>query len=368
MKALPKKLLLSAIAAVLLFVVVRGRWTQKADATIFCPAIGTETVQTDTAHTYPFQTVVISGTGYVPLCGVTVQVTRPDGSIVVGDGTGTPGSDIVSTDATGSFTYLYHMGNLGGLYLVSVLGENGAALTGTWFTSAPSLSTDKNDYHPGETVTFTGAEWQPGETVSILLHEVNGPCHDRIRTATVDSSGNFSVSNFTLESHDLGVMFTATATGQSSGFVARTLFSDSTIALVQSNSARNGSATSLSATFTTTPVPGNLLIAIAGTNLESTISMSSSGWSEAINSGSNNNRPSQAIFYKVAGASEATTVTMASTASRSLGLQIFEYSGLATTSPLDGVNSNVGNNATSGATNIPPTTATDDLLNRRPHP
>ena len=36
--------------------------------------------------------------------------------------------------------------------------------------SAAAVTTDKTDYAPGETVIITGAGWQPGETVNMLLH------------------------------------------------------------------------------------------------------------------------------------------------------------------------------------------------------
>ena len=143
------------------------------------------------------------------------------------------------------------------------------------------------------------------------------------------------------------------------------------IVLVQSNNATspNNSATSLSSTFTSTPTVGNLLVAIASAGSASTNSYTinaPSGWSTAINqTGSTAAAPSQAIFYKVAGALEPTTVTFTITGgTASLGLQIFEYSGLAATAPLDGTSSGFSNavSQTSGNTGTPLTTATNDLL------
>ena len=40
-------------------------------------------------------------------CDVVVKVTRPDGSVVSGDGSFAPGSDTVTTDPLGNFTYDY---------------------------------------------------------------------------------------------------------------------------------------------------------------------------------------------------------------------------------------------------------------------
>src|SRR4051812_28184734 len=40
-----------------------------------------------------------------------------------------------------------------------------------------TVVTDRLDYPPGDTVTITGAGWQPGETVSFVLNEDPAPNH-----------------------------------------------------------------------------------------------------------------------------------------------------------------------------------------------
>ncbi|MEW6682907.1 MAG: DUF11 domain-containing protein [Nitrospirota bacterium] len=52
-------------------------------------------------------TAVIYGTGFEPGSSVIVEVIRADGSIVTGAGTETPGSDTVTANLTGAFTYHY---------------------------------------------------------------------------------------------------------------------------------------------------------------------------------------------------------------------------------------------------------------------
>ena len=54
-----------------------------------------------------------------------------------------------------------------------------------------TIKTDKDDYAPGELVTMTGSGWQPGETVTLFLHEINNPDpHDDLTlTAVADGSG-----------------------------------------------------------------------------------------------------------------------------------------------------------------------------------
>ena len=72
------------------------------------------------------ETVHVTGEGYIPFEPLTVQVTRPDGSIVTGDGTETPGSDAVTTDADGKFAYDYIIRNgVRADYLVDVLDASG---------------------------------------------------------------------------------------------------------------------------------------------------------------------------------------------------------------------------------------------------
>ncbi|WP_166637240.1 HYR domain-containing protein, partial [Algoriphagus boseongensis] len=92
-----------------------------------------------------------------------------------------------------------------------------------------TVTTDKLDYSPGEYVTITGSGWKPGET--IVLHFDEEPklatcllSHDL--TATADASGNFSNSQFLVKENHLGVTFTLTATGQTSGLIATTVFTD----------------------------------------------------------------------------------------------------------------------------------------------
>jgi hypothetical protein len=66
-----------------------------------------------------------------------VRVTRPDGSVVTGDGTNTPGTDTVTTDAQGifSFDYIIRLGTRAD-YLVSRSWAWMAPLAETSFTDS----------------------------------------------------------------------------------------------------------------------------------------------------------------------------------------------------------------------------------------
>ncbi len=91
---------------------------------------------------------------------------------------------------------------------------------------AATIATDKADYAPYETVTITGSGWQPGETVLMVLHEYPTIDPDGTLTSVADVDGNLVNTDFTTDSFDIGITFTLTATGQSSGLVAQTSFTD----------------------------------------------------------------------------------------------------------------------------------------------
>jgi len=93
-------------------------------------------------------------------------------------------------------------------------------------SSAASVTTDKLDYPPGETVTITGRGFQPNENVWMLLHEEPETREDTILMSVADSQGNFTNTEFAPFPIDLNRHFTLTAIGQASGFTAQTAFKD----------------------------------------------------------------------------------------------------------------------------------------------
>ncbi len=109
-------------------------------------------------------------------------------------------------------------------------------------------------------------------------------------------------------------------------------------ALIQKNHSETSYGASISATFSSNPVAGHLLVAIIGTYSNVVINLPS-GWSSAINQ---SGTPSQAIFYKISVGSADKTVTVSAGSGDALGLRILEYSGVATASPLDTKNSATG--------------------------
>src|SRR5438552_366298 len=92
--------------------------------------------------------------------------------------------------------------------------------------SAATVATDKADYHPGENVVITGSGWEPGETVVLILHEEPQLDPDLQLTAFADENGDFTNTDFSVDIFDIGVTFTLTATGGSSGLSAEMTFTD----------------------------------------------------------------------------------------------------------------------------------------------
>ena len=93
-------------------------------------------ISTDKEDYSPEETVIITGTGFAQNAIYTIVVTRPDGSVVIGDGSFTPGSDKVITDASGNFTppYNYILDGIMGTYVIEAIDEAGAVVATKTFT------------------------------------------------------------------------------------------------------------------------------------------------------------------------------------------------------------------------------------------
>ncbi len=96
---------------------------------------------------------------------------------------------------------------------------------------AQTVTTDKDDYSPGQYVIVTGTGWTPGETVSFDFHETPQVCTSdhHVRNTIANADGSILYSQFLINEKHLGVSFVLTATGQSSGLTAVTNFTDAGI-------------------------------------------------------------------------------------------------------------------------------------------
>ena len=90
----------------------------------------------------------------------------------------------------------------------------------------PSVWSDKADYGPGETVTLSGASWQPGEAVHIRVNDDAGSTWSRDVDVTADDAGAIADS-FELPGWFVA-QYSVTATG-ASGSTAKASFTDANL-------------------------------------------------------------------------------------------------------------------------------------------
>src|SRR5215213_3404455 len=90
---------------------------------------------------------------------------------------------------------------------------------------APTIQSDKADYAPGELVTLTGSNWQPGESVHIVVNDTYGATWKHDVYVDADASGNitdqFNPPDSFVSDYDV------TATGSSG--TATTSFTDGNV-------------------------------------------------------------------------------------------------------------------------------------------
>jgi hypothetical protein len=138
----------------------------------------------------------------------------------------------------------------------------------TFAESEATVTTDKLDYLPGETVIISGAGWEPGETVKLTLVRDRVPTGDGqtdtiILEAVADADGKFVNRDYSTTDEDFGASFVLTAVGQSSGKTAQTTFTDGrTLTSVTLNGGSSvtvapGATITANAFVTTTSAGGN---------------------------------------------------------------------------------------------------------------
>jgi hypothetical protein len=93
-------------------------------------------------------------------------------------------------------------------------------------TPDASVTTDKTDYQPGETVVISGSGFAAGEAVRITLSEDPAGHPDTQLSAAADEYGNFVNKDFSPTEEHRGVGFALSAVGQSSGRNASATFTD----------------------------------------------------------------------------------------------------------------------------------------------
>src|SRR3954452_10886278 len=117
--------------------------------------------------------------------------------------------------------------------------------------AGPSIASHKADYAPGESVILTGAGWQPGEPVRIVVDD-DGVAEQRWQhdvTVTADETGAVS-EQFLLPAYFVAD-YSVTATGEQSG-TATTTFTDAVQTVTSLTQSVNPSDINKAVTFTAT--------------------------------------------------------------------------------------------------------------------
>jgi hypothetical protein len=89
-----------------------------------------------------------------------------------------------------------------------------------------SISTDKDDYQPGDTVHLTGGGWPANDVLDIQLDDEPATHPPHNWAIDVAEDGTFHDSTYVVDVGDLGVTFTLTATSRSTGRSLTVIFTD----------------------------------------------------------------------------------------------------------------------------------------------
>src|SRR5947208_16041477 len=73
-------------------------------------------------------------------------------------------------------------------------------------TAGSTVTTDKNDYAPGETVAISGSGWIPGQPVALHIDESDNDLQWDA-SATPDAAGNISNIVIVTQRHDITLVF-----------------------------------------------------------------------------------------------------------------------------------------------------------------
>ena len=106
----------------------------------------------------------------------------------------------------------------GGVALATASGENGVSIT-----------TDKDDYQPGDTVHLTGSGWAANDTLDIVLADEPVTHDPHAWWVLVNDDGSFEDSTYVVDLGDLDVTFTLTATSRTTGRSLAVQFTDANI-------------------------------------------------------------------------------------------------------------------------------------------
>ncbi|WP_210465319.1 MBG domain-containing protein [Rufibacter roseolus] len=125
------------------------------------------------------------------------------------------------------------------LLCLLILGTVGAFALGDAYVDAglpaPSVTSDKDDYAPGEIAHITGSGWTLDSVVHVEFKEEPDYPDYHVYDVVVDANGNWKI-DYQVEQRHLGVKFTVTSTGKQSNYATITTFTDANITSISPSS------------------------------------------------------------------------------------------------------------------------------------
>jgi Bacterial Ig-like domain len=134
-----------------------------------------------------------------------------------------------------------------------------------------SISTDKDDYQPGDVVHFTGYGWQPFDVLDIVLTDDPQTHEPHTWAVSVGADGMFHDSTYVVDEGDLNVSFTLVATSTLTGRSLTVNFTDNI----------NQASVTLNNLASVTVSPGatiSLAVTARVTTSQSPTNWNSTGW------------------------------------------------------------------------------------------
>ena len=219
--------------------------------------------------------------------------------------------------------------------------------------TAPAIASGKDDYVPGEIVTLSGSNWQPGESVHIRVNDSEGATWSRDVDVVADDGGNVA-DEFTLPDWFVAT-YSVSATGAASG-TATTTFTDS-ISFTDSATNDNGpGATTLTLSKPAGVAAGDVMLAQITFAGGSSVNVTApSGWTQVGSDNNNGTSVGQRVYSKVATGSEPSSYTWILSSLKKAAGGISGYRGVDTSSPVDAVAFGAGSGTSLTAPSVDPT-------------
>jgi hypothetical protein len=161
-------------------------------------AVGTyfPSVSPSNYYVTPNTSITLSGSGFAPSEVVTISASK------------TASSTQVTTTAMGTFSapVVIPFGSTGTVTAIGAMSQSQTAVTVQLAKFFPSISPSSWYNYPGQTITYTGSGFVPGETVTVVQGTASST------TVTANSLGGFTTASSTVPVTKTGLL-TATFTG-----------------------------------------------------------------------------------------------------------------------------------------------------------